>query len=59
MIYIYCVGLASLDVVCDEMIVPGILVYGSFLKCVYVYCVKSFAHIKCYKYRYRRRELFG
>ena len=33
------------------MIVPGMLVCSSFSnKCVYVYWVKSFAHIKCYSY---------
>ena len=32
------------------MIVPAMLVCSSFLidKCVYVYCVESFAHIECY-----------
>ena len=30
-ISICCVGFASLDVVCDELIVPGMFVYSSFL----------------------------
>ena len=44
-----CVGFASLDVVCGELNdSAGMLVCNSFLISVYVYCVESFAHIKCY-----------
>ena len=42
-----CVDFASLDVVCDELNdcawYPGL--YQISDKCVYVYCVESFAHI--------------
>ena len=39
MVYVCCVGFASLDVVCDKLYVPGILVCGSFLisECMYDY----------------------
>ena len=47
---IYCVGFASLDVVYDELNGCAWNVDLSQLsdKCVYVYCVESFAHIECY-----------
>ena len=42
MIYIGCVGFASSDVVCDElMIVPGILVCSSFLISVCMFIVSQ------------------
>ena len=50
MVYVCCVGFASLDVVCDEVNDCawnlGLLQLSD--KCVYVYCVESFAHIECY-----------
>ena len=50
MISICCVGFASLDVVCDELNdcawYLGLSQFSD--KCVYVYCVESFAHIECY-----------
>ena len=50
MITICCVGFASLDVVCDELNDGAwyLGLYQLFHKCVYVYCVESFAHIECY-----------
>ena len=50
MVSICCVGFASLDVVYDEL---NDCVWNGGMeqfsdKCVYVYCVESFAHIKCY-----------
>ena len=49
-ISICCVGFASLDVVCVELNDCAWNVYRYQLsdECVYVYCVKSFAHIECY-----------
>ena len=46
MISICCVGFASLDVVCDELNDYAWNVSQKD-KCVYVYCVESFAHIEC------------
>ena len=50
MISICCVGFASLDVVCNVLNdcawSVGMLQLSD--KCVYVYCVESFAHIECY-----------
>ena len=50
MIYICCVGFASLDVVYDELNYcawyPGL--QQLFNKCVHVYYVERFAHIECY-----------
>ena len=45
-----CVGLASLDVVCDELYdcAWNVGLYQLSDKCVYVYCVESFAYIECY-----------
>ena len=47
---ICCVGFASLDVPCDELNdcawYVGLKPVSD--KCVYVYCVESFAHIECY-----------
>ena len=40
------------------MIVPGMLVCGSFLISVYVYCVESFAHIECYSDCSRRGAIW-
>ena len=50
MISICCVGFASLDVVCDELndCTWNVGLYQISDKCVYVYCVESFAHIECY-----------
>ena len=50
MIYICCVGFASLDVVCDELndCAWNVGLYQLSDKCVYVYCAESFAHIECY-----------
>ena len=50
MIYICCVGFTSLDVVCDELndYAWNVGLYQLSDKCVYVYCVESFAHIGCY-----------
>ena len=53
---ICCVGFASLDVFCEEL---NDCAWNGGLwqlsdKCVYVYCVKSFAHIECYSDCLRR-----
>ena len=49
MISICCVGFAYLDVVCDENDCAwNVGMWQLFDKCVYVYCVESFAHIECY-----------
>ena len=52
MIYIYCVGFASLDAVCDEFndCAWNLGLYQLSDYCVYFYCVKCFAHIECYSY---------
>ena len=49
-ISVCCVGFASLDVICDELnyCVWNVGLYQLSDKCVYVYCVESFAHIECY-----------
>ena len=56
MISIWCVGFASLDVVCDELndCTWHVGLYQLSDKCVYVYCVESFAHIECYSNCSRR-----
>ena len=56
MIYIWCVGFASHDVVYDELNYCAwyICLYQISDKCVYVYCVESFAHIECYSDYWRR-----
>ena len=50
MISIGFIGFTSLDVVCDELndYVWNLGLYQLSDKCVYVYCVESFAHIECY-----------
>ena len=50
MISICCVGFVYIDVVCDELnyCVWNVDLYQLSDKCVYVYCVESFAHIECY-----------
>ena len=50
MISICCIGVAFLDVVCDELndCVWNVGLKQLSDKWVYVYCVKSFAHIECY-----------
>ena len=50
MISICCVGFASLDVVCDELndCAWNLGMWQLSDKCVYVYCVESFAHIELY-----------
>ena len=58
MISIYCVSFVSLDVVCDEL---NDCAWNFGLqqlsdKCVYVYCVESFAHIECYSNCSRRES---
>ena len=61
MLFLYVVwAFASLDVVCDDlMILPGILVCRQLSdKCVYVYCVESFAHIECHSDCSRRGSHF-
>ena len=48
MISICCVGFAFFDVVCDELTACA-WYHGLWQlsdKCVYVYCVESFAHIE-------------
>ena len=48
MISICCVGFASLNVVCNELnnCAWNVCPYQLSDKCVYVYCVESFAHIE-------------
>ena len=50
MISICCVSFASLDVVCDERndCAWYFGLYQLSAKCVYVYCIESFAHNECY-----------
>ena len=38
------------------MVLPGIMVYSSFMISVYVYCVESFGHIECYSDCSRRES---
>ena len=47
---IFCIGFASIDVVCDELndCTWYLGLYQLSDYCVYVYCVDSFAHIECY-----------
>ena len=49
-IYVCYVGIVSLDVVCNELneCAWNLGLYQLSDKCVYVYCVESFAHIECY-----------
>ena len=60
MIYICCVGFASLDVVCDKLNdrAWNVGLYQLSDKCVYVYCVESFAHIECYSDFWRRGDIW-
>ena len=53
---ICCVGFASLNVVCDELneCAWNICLQQLSDKCVYVYCVKIFSHIECYRDCLRR-----
>ena len=50
MIYICCVGFASFDVVCYELNYCACNhgLQQLSVKCMYVYCVESFAQIECY-----------
>ena len=48
MISICCVCFATLDEICDELNDWNLDLLQLFDKCVYVYCVESLAHIKCY-----------
>ena len=61
MISICCVGFASLDVVCDKLndCAWYLGLYQLSDKCVYVYCVKSLAHIECYSDCSHSGEPFG
>ena len=54
MISIYCVGFASLDVVCDELNDCAWNLGLWQLSDWYVYCVESFPHIECYSDCLRR-----
>ena len=56
MISICCVGFASLDAVCDELndCAWNFGMHQLSDKCVYVYCVESFAHIDWYSDGSRR-----
>ena len=56
MLYVCCVGFASLDVVCDEPYdcAWSVGLYQLSDLCAYVYSVESFAHIECYSDRSRR-----
>ena len=60
MISICFVGFASLDVVCDELndCAWNVGMLQLIDKCVYVFCVESFAHIWCYSDCSRRGTIW-
>ena len=61
MIFICCVWFASIDVVFDELndCAWNVGLQQLSDKCVYVYCVESFAHIECYRDCFVERSHFS
>ena len=55
---VWCVGISSFDVVCDELhdCAWNVGLYQLSNYCVYIYGVESFAHIDCYSDCLRRRS---